>query len=263
MFELDKQILRSVCIRTLYAIIAAIFFTTLVVMGLTAYGYYPRHTMWSEILEGAFVATVVASAVGPIISWPVFKVIHELDAAKTELAILSERDFLTKLYNRRGLKAKADALIQNAKTEQHPVSMMVVDIDNFKLINDTHGHQAGDAVICAAAKAITDVIEASDATEVYAGRIGGEEYAILLRGLTRKPLSALVETLRLACEHDVAAFDDIDIPFTVSIGSTVCSHADADFESLNITADRALYRAKKDGRNRCNFVKFDESKAAA
>lgn len=261
--ETDKKIVGDVSKRTIIAIIFAVFCTSAAIYLLTFFGVLPEERFYFELMVSAAITVGVTSIVAPIVFWKIFKLVYKLDVTRSELRLQAERDFLTKLANRRGLEAKAGTLIAQAKQSREPVSMVVLDIDNFKTVNDTYGHQAGDQVICTAAEAIFKVTEDLKEFEAYAGRIGGEEYAIILRGLTRRELTELVEKLRVACEVKAARFGSIEIPFTVSVGSTVCGHDDVEYDNLIRIADRALYRAKENGRNRCTFVEYGKAKAAA
>lgn len=263
MVEHKRHFRRDVVKRTLLAMLIAVLCTNVTVITLTLLGVLPSERFLFELLISSAITLLVTAIVAPIISWKIFRLIYELDDAKSALKEQAELDFLTRLSNRRGLHVKAETLIKNAKDAQQPVSMVVVDIDHFKKVNDRYGHQAGDAVICAAASAILRVTENLKEFEIHAGRIGGEEFAIILRGCTRTSLTELVEKLRLACETGHVTFAECQIDFTVSIGSTITVHDDADYENLFMAADQALYRAKETGRNRCTFVNYAGAKVAA
>jgi diguanylate cyclase (GGDEF)-like protein len=122
----------------------------------------------------------------------------------------------------------------------------MLDIDCFKKVNDTYGHQVGDDALKAVANAIAKVIRTSDT----AGRIGGEEFAIILPETTADAAKLLAERLRLSIANIVISLDDCDVTFTASLGISELNHDDASIESAMSRADIALYQAKEQGRNR-------------
>lgn len=261
--EQNRYLWRDVVKRSLFAMLIAVLCTSVTIICLTALEVLPKERFWFELFISAAITMLVTAIVAPIVSWKIFRLIYELDAAKSALKLQAERDCLTKLANRRGLQSKANTLIESAKLAQQPVSMIVLDIDHFKRVNDRYGHQAGDTVICSAAEAMMSVVKKRPEIEIHAGRIGGEEFAIILRGLTRAPLTEFVEQLRKTCQSRRVTFANHRIPFTVSIGSTIAVHDDAQYDGLFMAADQALFRAKETGRNRCTFIECEDAKAAA
>jgi diguanylate cyclase (GGDEF)-like protein len=122
----------------------------------------------------------------------------------------------------------------------------IIDIDHFKRINDRFGHAVGDDVLKAVAAAMRMACRDSD----LLGRYGGEEFAVLLRGIPPAHVAAAVERLRAAVAGVAVAHDGDTIAPTASIGVASLSPDDRDFDKLLIRADRALYEAKAQGRNR-------------
>jgi diguanylate cyclase (GGDEF)-like protein len=122
----------------------------------------------------------------------------------------------------------------------------IIDIDHFKRINDRFGHAVGDDVLKAVAAAMRMACRDSD----LLGRYGGEEFAVLLRGIPPAHVAAAVERLRAAVAGVAVAHDGDTIAPTASIGVACLSPDDRDFDKLLIRADRALYEAKAQGRNR-------------
>lgn len=163
-----------------------------------------------------------------------------------ELAALSRTDFLTGLPNRRTLDESLARELTRTQRYGTPLSVAMFDLDHFKKVNDTHGHHAGDAVLREFAKLAQETFRDADA--VY--RFGGEEFALLL------PHSDL-EGARIACQRFVERV--AKAPFhtgsgtlsvTCSIGLTTVRASDKNPAELLARADRALYQAKKTGRNR-------------
>ncbi len=161
---------------------------------------------------------------------------------------LATTDSLTKLYTRRHFASLAAKDFEKARKYTYPLSLLMLDIDFFKNVNDTYGHLMGDAVLKAFGKMIKQNIRSSD----YAGRLGGEEFAIVLSGTDIKGAMETAEKLRKKCETT----DFSGLKITASIG---CAQYNAAFisspEELVECADSALYKAKKSGRNK--VVKYE------
>ncbi|ACB94855.1 PleD family two-component system response regulator [Beijerinckia indica] len=160
-------------------------------------------------------------------------------------------DPLTGLHNRRFLEAQLHRLQQEHGTASTVFSLMVLDIDHFKAINDRHGHDAGDQILKYFAARVKQVVRAGD----WPCRIGGEEFVVLMPGAGLDFAKQIAERVRYAIEKDgfVLSGTRERIPVTVSIGlaEAVQQGSGAEpFEALFRRADRALYRAKKNGRNR-------------
>ena len=154
-------------------------------------------------------------------------------------------DSLTSLYNRKAIEFALNNEIQRSGRYQHKVSVLLLDLDHFKNINDTYGHQAGDQVLEAFAEVITDSIRGTDS----AGRYGGEEFIVLLPETALENAVALAERLRQRVAELRVQSGDNTIKLTTSIGVAVYpDHADS-WKSLYPILDKALYAAKHAGRN--------------
>lgn len=153
-------------------------------------------------------------------------------------------DHLTGLLNRNALAARTAELEQQSEHTDGPIGLILGDIDNFKQINDSHGHVTGDAVLKDVAHLLRKQLRAFD----VAYRIGGEEFLVLLPGADLAHTAAMAERLREAVAVDPVA-DDLTV--TMSFGVTA-SRADErfDFDTMCAQADRALYEAKRSGRDR-------------
>jgi len=157
------------------------------------------------------------------------------------------RDGLTGLHNRRYLEDRLQTEFSYAIRHGVPLGVMVVDADHFKRINDTHGHQAGDAVL----KALGKILQAVPRMEDMAARYGGEEFVVIARGVGLEGTVALAERIRTQVMDEKFAFEGKQIPVTVSIGVTATDHRRHQSPSAMVAAaDNALYRAKSGGRNR-------------
>lgn len=164
--------------------------------------------------------------------------------ASIELAVV---DSLTGLNNRRYFETHFSTLIEQAADRGRPLSMMILDIDHFKSVNDTYGHDAGDKVLKNFAERVRKVIRNAD----LLCRLGGEEFVVVMPGTGIEIAERVAERVRVAIERDrfQIADDGRSIPVTVSIG-IADRGADVAPEVLFRRADRALYKSKTGGRNR-------------
>lgn len=156
------------------------------------------------------------------------------------------RDKLTGVYNRHYLDERIVAELSYAKRTGSAVSVLFVDADHFKKVNDTYGHAGGDAVLVALGKLLLATLRSED----IVARYGGEEFVMVVRGGAN--VAVLAERVRAGVQALEVVHEDKKIPFTVSIG--VATHSpEREFEdvaALLATADGALYKAKETGRNR-------------
>lgn len=168
-------------------------------------------------------------------------------ALEEELLRLAASDPLTGLSNRRGFFEGAARMLGMAQRCGSPLSMIMLDIDHFKAVNDAYGHDAGDAVLRAVAERLRQSLRVSD----LAGRVGGEEFAVLCPGTDLAGGVELAERLRQALEEMVVAADCRAVRVTASFGVAECRCGrDAAPSACLTRADRALYAAKRGGRNR-------------
>ncbi|HEY1451728.1 MAG TPA: GGDEF domain-containing protein [Solirubrobacteraceae bacterium] len=151
-------------------------------------------------------------------------------------------DPLTGLFNRNALIPRFTELKHQARLTRQPICLLLCDIDNFKAINDEHGHDRGDAVLCDTAYELRKHLHSFEL--VY--RLGGEEFLVVLPGVERRDGHEVAERLRAALEQRKPA----GVAITVSIGISTASGEHVEYESLFKAADEALYEAKRSGRNR-------------
>ena len=176
----------------------------------------------------------------------VLRDITELTRIKQEMERLAHTDFLTGLANRRYFMQRLHEETERVKRGHQPMSVLLLDMDSFKRINDTHGHDVGDRVLQVIASVTKEVKRVSD----VAARIGGEEFAMLLPDTDRDGAIKLAQRLRRTInEQVIAAAKGALIQVTASIGVATMSHADHGLDHILTHADRALYRAKDSGRN--------------
>jgi two-component system, cell cycle response regulator len=161
-----------------------------------------------------------------------------------ELALF---DPLTGLNNRRFLESHLSTMIDNARVRRSPLTLMILDIDHFKRVNDTCGHDAGDEVLKAFADRLRGIIRGGD----LLCRLGGEEFVIVMPGVTIAAATRIAERARLAIEEEAFLVNKStrSLTITTSIGlAEMREHSDS--HELYRRADQALYRSKAEGRNR-------------
>jgi diguanylate cyclase (GGDEF)-like protein len=174
----------------------------------------------------------------------------ELESLRTTYA-LSLRDPLTGAFNRRHLQERLWSEAAFARRHGTPLSLILLDIDHFKQINDAHGHLVGDAALRQLAQALTALTRKED----LLARYGGEEFALVARGIHRDDVLAFAERIRRSVAAQRLQAPEASLSFTVSIGIAHSeSGADADGHSLLEAADRALYAAKNAGRNNVSIA---------
>jgi len=171
----------------------------------------------------------------------------ELDILQNKLEFQNQTDPLTKLYNRRYFSEVSNNLFQISHRDFKPLSIVMLDIDKFKNINDTYGHSIGDRVIIKLAKTLIRIKRESDITCRY----GGEEFIMLLPNTSIGGANAYSEKIRKKIEDLTVEIDDkITITFTISLGvSQIDFIKDKNIEAVINRADKALYKAKNEGRN--------------
>ncbi len=163
-----------------------------------------------------------------------------------ELSTLARTNSLTGALNRRGFLELAEREFSRATRYRRPLSLLMLDVDRFKRINDGYGHATGDAVLKRLVKVATATIRAED---VFA-RLGGEEFAILVPETTAHDAQVLANRLKAALASASVDCGAASVRFTVSIGVAECDCAGETIEEALARADTALYAAKKAGRNR-------------
>jgi diguanylate cyclase (GGDEF)-like protein len=173
------------------------------------------------------------------------------------------QDPLTGLYNRRHLEERLTSELSSAQRHGREMSLLLVDVDHFKTVNDQHGHLAGDEAL----KMVAFVLRSAIRKEDVIARYGGEEFVVIARETGLAGAKALAERMRKAVERSRCAWQGHDLGLTVSIGVTV-SIGLAEFvagksdRELLEAADRALYLAKQAGRNKVVATKVGAAKNA-
>lgn len=172
----------------------------------------------------------------------------ELEALNDKLKELTIRDSLTGLYNRRYLDMKAEEEYKRAQRDRNSLAVLIMDLDNFKKINDCYGHQFGDECLTATAKVLSENVQRTSDT---VARYGGEEFVAILPGASKEKARYLAEMIRLNVMSLEILFEGKRVPLSMSIGFVSTKPKEAGrYEELIKLADEALYQAKAEGRNR-------------
>lgn len=176
----------------------------------------------------------------------------ELISAREALREQATHDFLTGLWNRLAILDILHREIARARREDKPVGVIMGDLDNFKRINDTHGHKAGDAALCETTRRMLETVRPYD----LIGRYGGEEFLVVVPGCELTFAGYVAERVRARlADEPVTLPDGARVPVTISLGVAAKRGAGEDeVDSLIHLADEALYAAKKAGRNRVELA---------
>lgn len=191
----------------------------------------------------------IAIAVPVMVALPVsgfvLRLMHDLEAARHEAQLLASTDLLTGALNRRRFLEVAQRELQRAGHGDHRIALLLMDIDDFKHVNDRHGHEAGDVVL----KRVVELCEAVLRPGDHFARWGGEEFVALLTGLELE--DAVVVALRM--RDDIAGahipLGSAAVRLTVSVGVVVNDHPSETLDRMIARADLAMYEAKRAGKN--------------
>ncbi|MCK8656989.1 MULTISPECIES: GGDEF domain-containing protein [Pseudomonas] len=165
------------------------------------------------------------------------------------IARLAARDPLTALYNRRALEVRAARLLEDISPAR-PGALLLIDIDNFKQVNDLYGHTAGDRLLVT----LSDMIRSVLPDRALAARLGGDEFVILLRNASNEQIVGLGSALREQFQHAAAQTFATPAAVTLSIGANLFDHPPASLAALIEQCDAALYQSKRGGRDSIRLV---------
>jgi diguanylate cyclase (GGDEF)-like protein len=227
--------------------------------------FFPTDSAAAMTIEQQWLVAIVMSAaipglVAPVVIWRIQTLMDALDEANAALARLAATDQLTGLLNRRGFEEAAEALLKEASRSGAPVAALMCDIDHFKKINDTYGHDFGDQAIRHVARLIAGKQAAAGA---IAGRHGGEEFVLLLPGASQGQARLIAEELRIACSLSPVEWNGQSARVTISAGLVVVERVESNLGQMLNQADLALYAAKRGGRNQVVLGPVEEGAAQA
>ena len=173
-----------------------------------------------------------------------FSLVNAIHVKK--LSHLANHDPLTNTYNRRSFMAIAEKVFLRQKANDHPMALLMIDVDWFKSINDKYGHPFGDEALRSLVLTIKQEIRPTD----MLGRYGGEEFCVLLEGTTESVAIDIAERIRKAVEKKSVAMGQLEINMSISIGFSMLDKNIESFSEMLQHSDKALYKAKENGRNR-------------
>jgi len=188
---------------------------------------------------------IVMVLVGSTVLALIWRLARRVDRAEHRLRETALTDELTGLRNRRAIMSRLVSELARARRSNALVGVVMLDIDHFKAVNDTHGHAAGDAVLKGVADRLAEAVREYD--EV--GRIGGEEFLVVWADLDAEDLPEVAERVRCAAGGSIT-FDGIEIAVTASAGAALSDDPTEPPDQILQRADEALYRAKQAGRDR-------------
>ena len=171
---------------------------------------------------------------------------QELRDQKDAAELAARTDALTGVASRRAFSEAAEAEMQRALRYRSELSLLMMDLDHFKVVNDTHGHVTGDAVLVSFAQTVQQLVRKVD----LVARLGGEEFVVLLPNITADQATALAERIREAVYNSHLLVDGQPLQFSVSIGVAQFDRRELSLTGWLARADAALYQAKAQGRNR-------------
>ncbi len=221
-------------------------------LGFADYNYVTRHaTGFGYSIEALMLAYIIAYKI-KLLEYKKEELLetleHKVEERTAELKLLASIDPMTKLYNRRYFIEMSESILDSAKRNGTDTSILILDIDHFKNVNDTYGHRVGDDVIVRLASLLQAISRESD----IISRWGGEEFVILFPETDKDGALAISEKIRTDVENSVINLErGRALRLTVSIGITqIDNEEEGGIEAAIHRADEALYRAKAGGRNR-------------
>jgi diguanylate cyclase (GGDEF)-like protein len=174
------------------------------------------------------------------------EMMRQLEGANNQLALQAATDPLTGVANRRHFVERFGEELARRQRAGTPLSLLAVDIDHFKRVNDSYGHAVGDATLIVFTARVREQLRAAD----LVGRIGGEEFSVLLPDVGRDQAGKAAERIRAAMANQPVVVGAVSLVVTVSVGVAEFGPDGETIESLMRVADERLYRAKAEGRNR-------------
>jgi len=237
-------ILKSTILITLSAIVVS-FGVTVLITSMTS------STMsWIGVMISILVPLIIASGVNIVL----INMIIKIDKLEKETQKLANQDYLTNTLSRRAFIEQAEVLFNLTMRTNQPFSIIYLDLDYFKSINDKFGHSIGDKVLQDFGVILLNNVRKSD----IVGRVGGEEFAIILPDTKMKSAIIVADKILEKTQKSVVLIDGNSITYTTSIGiSTYIPDLHKNIDELINLADKALYTAKKRGRNRIQSYKLD------
>ena len=202
-----------------------------------------------EVSADLLTVCAVLDAFGELTHYvSIYTDISEIRESQQRLEHLAYHDALTHLPNRTLLADRIEQALTHAKRHQRLLAVCLLDLDDFKPINDTHGHQIGNALLIEVARRLKQMVRAGDTV----ARLGGDEFALLLTDLSGPEMASEILERLLASVSEPYVLGGVSMEVSASIGYTLAPRDESDSDTLLRHADQAMYVAKLEGRNRCH-----------
>ena len=241
---------RNIVLQTLVSVVISMLMTALIMYGFLGADMEATISMRGIWRMGMAISILAPALIAPLMGYRIEVLLSRLQRTRDQLEDLAKRDALTGLLNRRGFETAAQDIWSGGA-----VCALMCDIDRFKSINDSYGHDIGDLALIHVARVIRETV---GGPARVLGRLGGEEFAVLLQVDDVESGSLAAERLRAACEAAPLKLDSLVVPITLSIGVAALGPDKASLRRLLTCADKALYRAKQEGRNRVRVASASE-----
>jgi len=232
-------IVATIIIITLLTVIASVLLAFVILK-------YAMHEDSLHLMKILPVAAIIPAVLVPIVGGYLVSLIIRTSLMEDEMKVLASYDALTGLLNRRVFLERAIHLYEIAKRERQDFTILAIDVDFFKLINDQYGHAIGDDVLSRLGTIVMEISRKSD----ISGRMGGEEFAFFLPNTSATEAGIFAERLHIKIRNTSISYKGVPVTFNISIGlASVADNDPPNLESLLHIADMALYEAKHNGRN--------------
>ncbi|WP_373034123.1 GGDEF domain-containing protein [Sulfurovum sp.] len=231
---------------------SGIFYTVATVGIILAANFFVDLQLSQKAINASILGLMIGSFLSLIYTNKITDYENSLKEQNSTLSILASTDYLTGIMNRRLFNEISKHYFQTAQRDNLNLTLLLLDLDHFKSINDSYGHQSGDQVLIHFVKIIEKTIRKSD---IFA-RIGGEEFAILLSQTDYDTAYDFAEKIRTEIENMTVQYEGKEISVTTSIGISKNSKTDNSFDDMFTRADQAMYQAKKAGRNQTCYIRL-------
>lgn len=243
---MNRQALSRIATVTAVSAVVSVVITLLAMT--YVFGIDPEATINVSLVFkfGLTIAAIVPALICPITYHKIIMIVHERDRAYAALRSIAYTDQLTGLHNRRGFDAAAETSVSADHLDDAMMSALMIDIDFFKKLNDSYGHDFGDAALAQVAA----ILHKGALEEGFiVGRQGGDEFIALVPRVSGPKAVAIAERIRTACSETLVEHEGKSAHVTVSIGVSTRNQKNS-LSQLIGEADGALYCAKQEGRNR-------------
>lgn len=207
-----------------------------------------------DFLSGPMLSGTLVFALVYVVSISFLRLAMARERAESDFRMAASTDQLKGIFNRRAFFEAGSKMLETAGSTSSPCALLVLDVDYFKAINDGYGHAGGDHVLIEFACRLRTTL----GPEGFLARIGGEEFAIILAGISREDAFAMAEKLRTSIADDFFRTLQGKVAVTVSVGAAFSDESGYNIDRLLRHADTALYCAKRNGRNRIECAVIDE-----